>query len=153
MAWLVRIVVGIVLLIVYLTISAEGMRNLFETSALPLYKTGLWPLTILGNYTETRKLDLAHLLCLAMLVCVWVSWEQIVRQFAWGLPLTNAHRLIWAAGTVILICDAVLFWIGISQSSFFNGSSEFAATLMTALYVGMLVLAATVVIQLEGRIP
>lgn len=152
MAWLVRSLFALVLAIVYLTISAEGMRSLFETAATPLHKTGLWPLTYLGQFDETRKLDLAHVLCVAMLVCVWISWEQLVRFYAQESPLTNARRLVWAGGSVVLVCDGVLFFIGISQSAFFGGSSEFAAGLLTALYVGMLILVATWVNILEGRI-
>jgi hypothetical protein len=152
MAWLVRCLFGLVLVIVYLTISAAGMRNLFELAATPLYKTGLWPLTYLGQFDETRKLDLAHVLCLTLLVCVWFSWEQIVWFYGAELPLTNARRLVWAGGTVVLLCDAALFWNGISQSAFFSGSSELSATLITALYIGMLVLVATWVNKLEGRI-
>lgn len=40
MSWLVRSIFGLVLLLVYLAISAEGMRSLFDTAATPLHKTG-----------------------------------------------------------------------------------------------------------------
>jgi hypothetical protein len=152
MAWPVRLIFGMVLLLVYLTVSAEGMRGLFETAATPLHKTGLWPLTALGQFAETRKIDIAHVLCLALLVVVWVSWEMIVCYFANEQPMTNPRRIIWAGGAVVLVCDAILFWIGISQSSFLGGSSVFSATLVTALYVAMLVLVATWVNMIEGRI-
>jgi hypothetical protein len=152
-AWLVRLFFGLFLLLVYLTISAEGLRALFDTAALPVHKTGLWPLTYFGGFAETRKLDLAHVLCLPLMVCVWVSWEQIVCYFGAERPeLTNARRLVWAAGTVVLLCDTVLFWLGISQAGVLGGSSVFAATVVTALYTGMLVLVATWTNMIEGRI-
>ena len=152
MAWLVRIPFFLVLIVIYLTISAEGLRNLFDTAAIPLHKTGLWPLTYLGNFEETRKLDLAHVLCMALLVCVYVSWEMIVWFYIAELPLTNAKRVVWAGGSLVLLCDAVLFWIGVSQSAFFGDSSYFSATLITVLYVGMLLLVATFVNMIERRI-
>ncbi len=152
MAWLIRLIFGLILLLVYLTISAEGMRSLFETAATPLHKTGLWPLTYLGHFAETRKLDIAHILSLALLVVVWVSWEMIVCYYANEREMTNARRIVWAGGATVLTCDAILFWVGISQSSFFGGSSVFSATLVTALYVAMLVLVATWVNMIEGRI-
>jgi hypothetical protein len=151
MVWFVRILFGLVLLIVYLTISAEGMRYLFETASMPLYKTGLWPLTYFGRIAEFRKVDLAHLLSLALMVVVWIAWEMIVRIYAHDLELTNERRIIWAAGTAVLICDLTLFWLGISNSSFFAGSSVFSATVITAMYAGMLILVATWVNMLEQR--
>lgn len=83
---------------------------------------------------------------------VWVSWEMLVCYFANEQEMTNPRRIVWAGGTVVLVCDAVLFWTGISQSSFFGVSSVFSATLVTALYVAMIVLVATWVNMIEGRI-
>jgi hypothetical protein len=153
MTWFVRTLFALILLVVYLTISAEGMRWLFETAATPLYKTGLWPLTYLGHFVECRKIDIAQLLCLALLVVVWISWEMIVRIYARNLEMTNERRIVWAAGSVVLACDLVLFWVGISQSSFFGGSSVFSATVFTAMYAGMLILVATWVHMLERKSP
>jgi len=152
MAWLVRLFAALFLLLAYLVISAEGMRGLFETAATPLYKTGLWPLTHLGRFTETRKLDVAHILCLGLLAVVWVSWEMITGYYGAGHPMTNPRRLVWCAGTVVLVCDAVLFFTGVTQSGFIGGASVFAALVFTALYLGMLVFLATVVNMIEGRI-
>lgn len=152
LAWLVRGISILYLFVVYLTVSSEGLRSLFEMAATPLYKTGLWPLTAFGGYVETRKLDLAHVLSLGMLVVVWVSWEMIVRLYANEAPMTNARRIVWASGTVVLFCDAVLFWNGMSQSSFLGGASLFGASVITAMYVGMLVLLAFFVNLIEGKI-
>jgi hypothetical protein len=151
MAWFVRIIFALFLLVLYLNISAEGLRAIFDLAATPLHKTGMWPLTILGNYAETRKLDLAHLLSLGLMTTTWVSWELLTGYYMDDQPLSNAQRVNWAGGTVVLIGDAILFWFGVQQSAFFGGVSLFAATLLTALYVTMLVLVANWVNQLQRK--
>ena len=142
MSWFIRVFFCLFLLVVYLNISAEGMRALFDLAAMPLHKTGLWPLTYLGNFAETRKIDVAHFLSLGLMVTVWVSWELLTGYYMDGPEMTNHRRVNWAGGTVVLAGDAILFWTGIQQSAFFGGVSIFAATVLTALYVAMLILVA-----------
>src|SRR5437879_5013965 len=79
-AWMIRIVVLLCLIWVYQTITADGLRELFgDILCRRLSRVGFF-LRQLGNYEETRKLDLANLVALLLMVCVWASWEAILRH-------------------------------------------------------------------------
>ena len=149
--WIVRGGFGALLLIVYLNVSADGMRTLFDPLSRPLCKTGLWPLTLLGNFAETRKLDLAHVLSLTMMLMVLATWEKIAGSFSDGNLMTNDRKLNWAAGTVILSGDAILFFVGITQGGFMGGASIFAGLVLTAIYVALVVCLGNWTSQLSRR--
>ncbi|MFO0826139.1 MAG: hypothetical protein U0792_23985 [Gemmataceae bacterium] len=152
MAWGLRLLLVPLLLILYLTFSAEGLRNFSDVAATPLYKTGLWPLTVLGQFAETRKVDVAHLMCGLLMIVVWVSWEMLIEMYVNKKTLNNLWRIIWIAGAVVLVGDAVLFWNGLAHSGLLGGSGVFSATVITAVYVAMMMLIATWVLMLEGKI-
>src|SRR5206468_4062195 len=106
----------------YWTISAEGLRSRFDVFTIRLHKTGIPFTNQLGDYDETRVLDLGHVAAVVMLVVCWVYWEKVVHLFV-AAPdeLTNRHRLTWAIGTVVLVLDCVIFFLGVTSAGSFLG--------------------------------
>src|SRR5687768_7036889 len=66
LAWLLRLVCLPVLGLTYTVISAEGLRGLLTVLATPLHKA-LPVLAFLGNWRETRRLDVAVMLSLVLM--------------------------------------------------------------------------------------
>jgi hypothetical protein len=153
LAWLLRLLCLPVLGLTYTVISAEGLRGLLTVLATPLHKA-LPVLSFLGAFRETRRLDVAVVLSLVLMAGSWVAWGKVIRIYLTPPDrLSNEEKLIWTVGGSLLVCDAILFFLGVIAGGGFLvgfGVSIFAAVILTVLYVALLVLASYVICWLES---
>lgn len=149
-AWLVRFAFLPVLILTYVVVSAEGIRSMFDGLATPLHKYLPW----LGQFREFRKLDVAIMIALVLLVWVWLAWEKVVRIYLWPPQrLQNEEKLLWVVGGGLIALDGILFFIGIQAGGGFlvgGIASFFGAVVMTGLYILMLIFAAYLIVKLDS---
>ncbi len=151
-AWGLRLFCLLILLVLCQAIVAVGMREKIDLTTTKLHKTGVWPLTLLGDFRETYKLDVANVLAATMMLAVWFAWELLTEDIANSHSANRTRILLWTAGGLLLVCDCVLFFTGVSLAGSYGGSPIFAATVLTAMYLGLLLFLASAVCLLEGRI-
>lgn len=149
-AWLLRGGFLPVLILIYVIVSSEGLRSLFDALATPLYKY----VPFMGLYQELRKIDVAVIIALVLLVLVWVTWEKLVRLYlSPPAQILNEEKLLWVVGIGLIVLDATLFFIGIQAGGAFlvsAATSFLGAMVMTALYVLMLIAAAYFIVKLDS---
>lgn len=148
-AWLLRLTFLPVLVLTYVVVSAEGLRGLFDGLAIPLHRF----LPLLARWKETKRIDVAVVLSLVLLSWAWLAWERVVRIYLWPPGrLENEEKFLWLVGCGLLALDAVLFFLGIQAGGGFlvsAGTSLFAAVVITALYVLMLMFASYLIVTLD----
>jgi hypothetical protein len=145
-----RLVGVIFLFVVYQTIEAEGLRELFgEVVGKRLSKASSLFLGWMDNYKQTYKLDMANALATAFLVFTYLSWEAVVYRVVHrpeGESLTERYLLLVPA-VVLLVLDGILFGVGVHA----NGSPPLPAVLLTLAYSSMLILFSFWVVKIERR--
>lgn len=137
-----------VLVLTYVVVSAEGIRTLFDGLATPIHQ--LWP--AVGQWKELRRVDVAQVLAMVLLIFVWLAWEKVVGIYL-DPPehLWNEEKLIWSVGGGLLLLDGILFFIGIKASGGFLVSETatfWGACVMTGLYLLMLIFAAYLIVKI-----
>jgi hypothetical protein len=159
-SWLLAIAVRLAalppLLLVCQSITAEALRELFDVFGTKLHKLGLPFIERLAGFRETRNLDLAHVMALTIMACVWMAWEWIVTFVCYppAEEFSNRWRLVWGVGSALLMLDAALFFVGIttqSGSMLGSGTSPLTGLLLTALYVCVVVFVAYLVVETSHK--
>jgi len=141
------------LLVVYQTIEAEGLRELFsEHMNMRLYRASFLT-TWMAGYEETRRLDLANAVAAALMIFSYGSWEIVVARVMKYCEGESAgeRALVLIPAIVLMVMDTILFGVGV----YVNGSlkSPIPAILLALAYDAMLVLFAYFVIKISRRKP
>lgn len=155
--WMWKLITIAVLGPIYCSVIAEGLRMLVPALGQKLHKLAMPGFAVLGQYQETRRLDLAILFAAFLLIAVWWLWEQVLRillgtdrvfqDSGWNADVYK--RLVLILGVVVLVADASLFYIAMVQMGWGGTRFSLAALLATAAYVAVLVFVSLVSLNLS----
>jgi hypothetical protein len=141
--WLWKIGSAAFLAPIYIAIISEGLRLLIPPAGLRLSKIPF--LDFFDDFEATHRLDCAHLMGLGMLVFVWFFWDQLLTikmgaEFnAYGFDPEKYKKVVTILGSTLICCDACLFFLSVTNSSWAGSSFSFSAVLATAAYIAILV--------------
>lgn len=153
----------LILGLLYWMIVAEGLRLSISILAMPLRKIPIPGFAVLGQYQETRKLDLACVFALVLMIAVFKLWDANLRQLYDAesrdeqlLANPEFHRALLMVLSVILLgADAVMFYVGISnqmEGPLGGGGGNVLMSLMaTVLYVGLVIWVSLESVRLDKR--
>ncbi len=140
------------LFVVYQTIEAEGLREIFgEVVSKRLARASSLFLGWMADFEETRKLDMANALAAAFLSFTYLSWEAVVYRLIHrpaGESLVERY-LVLVPAVVLLVIDTVLFTTGVYANGSFT--SVLPAVLLALGYDAMLILFSYWLVKLERR--
>ena len=147
-----RILGLIGMFVVYQTIEAEGLREIFgDIVSKRLSKASALFLGWMANFEETRRLDMANALAFAFLLATYASWEAVIyRLVARPEGESGAERyLVIVPAVVLMVIDTILFAAGV----FANGSftTPLPAVMLAVGYDAMLILFSLWLVKLQRR--
>lgn len=128
---------------IYIAIVSDGLRYLIPPLGQKLSKLPF--LQIFGDYESTHRIDLAHPMALVLLFAVWWLWDRLL--MAWlggdidylGFDPDAYNVVVNVLGISIVSADAMLFYLGATQSTWGGTAFSFSALLATIAYVAILV--------------
>jgi hypothetical protein len=141
--WLWKVVTLVVLAPIYVALISEGFRLLIPAAGLRLSKIPF--LSFLDDYEATHRLDCAHLMALGLLIFVWMFWDLLLTiklggQFdTYGFEPESFKKVVLILGLTLVCCDACLFFVSVTNSSWGGSSFSFSAIIATAAYVAILI--------------
>ena len=153
-AWMARLLILPAFFFICVNINAEGIRNSLDYAATPLYKLPF--LAALGDFEETRRIDVAVLIALGVMTAVWVVWEKLVGLYLRPtVVMTNEEKLMAYVGLPMLVADAWMFLKGVYGGGALGGPGDdlISAVLLTVLYAGGIVICAWGVDTIRHGIP
>ena len=146
--------------IVYLSLVREGFRFVIPMLAMKMSKVPGF--AFLDDYQMTYRLDLASPMALFVLLAVFWLWDRALGLWLIGQdtnyetddPQFRARRelLIYSMATVMLLMDAILFYIALVQSNWGGSMFSLTALIATILYSSVLVFATLVTIDLRQKL-
>lgn len=153
--WVWQMVTKPSLGVIYLSVISDGLRYLVPPLAQRLYK--LPGLSVLQDYEETYRLDLAPFFAFFLLIAVWYLWEKLLQLWlGWDEALDGSEwnleayrRLISTLGVAIVGADACLFYVAMTQVGWRGMHFSFSALVATAAYVGVLIFVSLVTVNLR----
>jgi hypothetical protein len=144
--------------VLYCYLISEGLRFL-----IPALGTKLWKLpglAFLRDFEETHKLDLAPFFAIVLLIAVFYLWCRLLE--GWVFPDSaledlgrhpGRYRLfITILGSVVLCCDACLFYVAMCKMGWKGTVLSLSALLATAAYVACLIFVSFVSVTLHKSI-
>lgn len=144
-----------VMVLLYVTMIAEGIRIKFSFWATPIYKIKGMPKAF-EQFDYLHRLDLALPASIGLLCLVWLSWDQLLQL--WIVP-ADFHirprqkpevykRIIVSVALTLLLFDAYMFY---SAMSFMGWGGKFSPTALLATigYAVALIAVATITINLR----
>ncbi len=159
-AQLIKFLIMLALFVLYLGLNSEGLRILAPFLGRKLYKLPLPFFYLLGGYEGWRNLDYAYLVCSFFFFASWTSCYALMEYLLLGevsLPKqgrVNAaayQRVVLTISTVILVGDAITFYLGaFSRAGGWGASSiSFTAIVITVGYCMCLVALAFWAVRLD----
>src|SRR5207302_7989402 len=104
------------LFVVYQTIEAEGLREIFgDIVSQRLSKASPLLLGWMADYEETRRLDMANALAVAFLLFTYLSWEAVTSRIVHrpaGESVAERY-LVLVPAVVLMVLDTILFGAGV----------------------------------------
>lgn len=150
----------VVLGITYWAVISEGLRVLLPTLGQRLSKLPIPGFSYFGSFEATFRLDLAHGLSIFLFIAMWSLWGLILRYWlgsdlhfrnsGWEDPEAY-KRIVLVLGVVILLADALLFYIAMTQMSWSGSNFSFVALIASAGYVAILVFVKLVSLNLSSK--
>jgi hypothetical protein len=152
LAVLLRILGLAGLFVVYQTIEAEGLREIFgEVVGKRLSKASALVLGWMDDFEQTHKLDMANALAAAFLLFTYLSWEAVIYRVIHrpeGESLAERY-LVLVPALVLMTIDTILFTVGVYANGSF--SSPIPAVMLALGYDAMLILFSYWVVKIERR--
>lgn len=156
--WAWQFASKVVMGVIYLSIIAEGFRTL-----VPVLNRRLSHLPMLGwmdDYEGTYQLDMASVMALFMLIAVYGLWSKVLKLWLTekiGIDYRlrkqgNADTFVLVFGAIVLVSDALLFYVAVTEISWGGSTFSFTALFATAAYVSVLVFTIYVSINLHEKI-
>jgi hypothetical protein len=147
------------LFVIYATISVEGVRQNFQILATPLHKLPFPLFSPLKKFEGWRRMDLALVFAVVILVCCYVSWHLNLRMLLrTDFKLSNRWHsenvaiFIRVVGGMLILSDLFFFFVGIRKASWIGeGGNVFTAIIATVAYLAVLLLISFVTILLEPK--
>lgn len=130
--------------LVYLTVSAEGLRLLMPVFQMRLYKTPVPGAGLLRGFDGFDRLDLSMVLALILFSTVTALWIRIFRSLQDAGALAERHArnpilsyILAGIAAIIILGDAGLFYVGLNSqtSSSWSETPWFVAPAATVLFV------------------
>ncbi len=147
--WGTNLLVMPFVLVCYLTISAEGLRQMMGVFGMRLYKTPIPGAGLLRNYDGWDKLDIGSVAALLLCVSASYIWFRVFTELMGYGKFTEIRTkkpilfyLLTAFIGIMLIGDSAIFYFGL-QSKAAGGWSEtpfYIAPMATILYMAGLAL-------------
>jgi hypothetical protein len=155
--WLWKAVTILILAPIYCSVIAEGLRMLVPPLGQKLYKLPIPGFATLGQYQETRRLDLAIFMAIFLLIAVWWLWEQVLKVLLGsdvilqdsGWNPDAYKRVVLILGTVILGADACLFYASMVQMGWGGTRLSVPGLLATAAYLAVIIFVSLVSLTLR----
>ncbi|QDV81381.1 hypothetical protein [Planctomycetes bacterium TBK1r] len=123
--WLVNLVlVAPAIVVVYLTIVADGLRNLMSVFATKLSKLPIPGIGAMAGFDGFNRIDIAAVT--AMILCVTVSyiWFRVFTELSGHGRLSRQSNgnpiLVWllvGIAAILVIGDALIFYAGMSNQA------------------------------------
>lgn len=133
---------------VYITIVAEGYRILIPTLSKKIFTLPF--LGFLRQFEDAHRIDLAIVMSVILMFSVVFLWEKLLDRFVFNAherlssysrreadTAFAEHQFFFIVGVVILVCDALLFYFGVSNLSW-GGGFSFTAVIATAAYISVI---------------
>ncbi len=140
---LANLIIMPILMVVYATIIADGLRVTLPIFQRKLYTLPVPGLGLLRQYDGWNRADLSIVVSLLLFVALTWLWMRVISELQ-GFGTILQHReqspyyfyLVATIAGVIILGDAALFWAGIQAQSAggWNEVPEFVAPLATLLY-------------------
>ena len=123
--WLWKVFVCVFLGTIYVSVIAEGARLLMPPLAQKVYKLAIPGFAALGQYQETRRLDLAIPFAFVIFLVASSCWELVLLVLLGkeesfddsGWKVDNYKRLILILGAIFLFADRKSTRLNSSHSS------------------------------------
>ncbi len=137
------LILKVCLAFVFWQVLVEGLRITIPPLGWKFYR-GFYPLYYLPM---GRQLNMAVIVGFGMMVMVMWSWNKILRQVLGIEPVHNSGKwfqdrdklLIAILGTLLLLCDCGLFYVGICGLAWGGPKLSMTAILATVSYVCIIV--------------
>lgn len=122
--WTVNLIVVLpAILVVYLTIVAEGLRYLLGAFATPLSRTPIPGAGMLRDLDGWDRADIASVTALILSITVSYIWYRIFNELSGHGNLMGGQRssivglLLLAISLVLVVGDSLIFYCGISSQA------------------------------------
>ena len=133
--------------LVYLKVMVHGMQRLAPATSLKLLRHG------------NLRITAAHVLCLFLLVCVWISWGMIIRLIlgedgVFERRSWNQQRHMWLvviAGGLLILFDFLMFYMSVADHDWRGTTFAWKPFLTTLAFSVILVLMEYKSLELHER--
>ncbi|MEO1616657.1 MAG: hypothetical protein AAFV88_12445 [Planctomycetota bacterium] len=131
------------IVVVYLTIVADGLRSTLAVFATKLSKLPIPGAGVLAEFDGFNRIDIASVTALILCVTVSYIWYRVFIELSGNGPLgrrgPGADILVWVLGVIaaiLVIGDAFIFYAGMSSqaSSGWNSTPQFVCIGATVVY-------------------
>ena len=153
-----QLLTKLVLGVIYVTLIADGLRQLIPPLGLKLYKA-IPGFSFLQDYEATHRLDIAQPAALVFMVFVWIAWARLLQLWLnhdvhvadhdWGNKRGSDIDSILAA--VLLVGDACLFYLSLVRVAWSGTTFSATVALATLIYVGIVVFSVLHSLRLRHR--
>lgn len=150
MFWLANALFLPLVALCYLTISAEGLRQMMPVFSLKLWKTPVPGAGYLRDYDGWNRLDLSMLMAFLLFGAVTMIWFYVFKFFMERGSLSRAQAdspvlflLLSSVLSIILLGDCLIFYLGLESKAANSWGSEtpdYIPLLATILYMAGLAL-------------
>lgn len=133
----------------YLTVSAEGLRQMMPAFSLRLYKTPVPGVGLLREYDGWDRIDLAMVVALLMFGAVAYLWRRVFVELMGSGSFIESRvekpvlfYLLATVCGVVLLGDCAIFYLGLEAraSSGWSDTPGYVPALATFLYMAGLAL-------------
>jgi len=135
--------------ICYLSIGADGLRQMMAGLSVRLHKLPIPGAEFLKDYSGFERLDVAMLAAIVLFVGVAILWVRVFRELQDVNELISRRRanpirfiLLVVIAAIIIVADAGIFWVGLSSqaSSGWTDTPAYVPVAATVLYMAGLAL-------------
>ena len=147
--WSTNAVVLPLVAICYLTISAEGLRQMMPVFATRLYKTAIPGAGLLRHYDGWDRLDLSMLMALILFGAVTFIWVRVFMVLfdyeklkVWQSKNPILFYMLTAIVGIVVLGDCVIFFYGLESkaASSWGNTPDAIPVIATILYIAGLAL-------------
>lgn len=159
-SWLLRLFFMVPVAMVCYSVASEGLRTtLSQAFAIKVHRLHIPFVHHLAEDEFGHRLDLASLMSLLLVVGVCLVTERLIEVIILNdltlsetQPSAHVERkrlLLFCLGPLLLFADSALFYIGVQKHAGWGvgAGTGLPALLATAVYLGLLVTAAFVVVE------
>lgn len=141
--WGLNSVILPLVVLCYLTVGAEGLRQTMEVFQTRFYRLPIPGAGMLRNYDGFDRLDLALPMAFVLFVAVTMLWIRVFKELQSDGNLANQRNrnpilfyLLAGIVAVVVLGDAGIFYAGLSSTvaSNWNETAEYVPLIATVIY-------------------